>query len=627
MRANLPEEIPLLGGDARNGRALVSALGGVKLDAPEIYIGKSAGPLVVTLPAPVTLASRSGARAKLTQSGNIFLSVAPDGRMSGGFAVGMSGGGLPGLDLRVSQFAAREKADGIVLDSTLALSARASLRALRDFTLVTNGELKAEHGRYDFTPGGCARTGLGAYLSDAQPALSKLRADICALPQQPLLASTKDGWRLAGAWRNLTATLNSADARAASTGGRLEIVGGAGGLESGFIDAANARLTDANAAQRFAPLLASGRLTLQDGQWRGSIGIVVAQTKRALASVTLRHDMRTDLGEALIVSNITFAPEDFQPGELSPLLASLTQAKGSAKFRGRIAWNADGQTSSGTLSVEDADFNGPLGAVKQMRTAIVFTSLTPLATASAQTLAVQKIGLLVPVSDLMLKFEYAADALRIESLEAAAANGHVALAPMTVLFDPKSTMSGTLKLAEVNLSSLIAASNLADKVTLDAPVTGEIPFRYGPQGLRVTNGYFAATRPSRLSIRRTVWTGGETVQTDAIRDFAYQALENLAIDAMDARLNSLPAGRLGVVFHIKGRNDPAVGQETRIGIVDLIQGHAFDKPLPLPKGTPVDLTLDTSLNFDELLDAYRHAFSADLAQAAATSEQNEGKQP
>jgi hypothetical protein len=144
----------------------------------------------------------------------------------------------------------------------------------------------------------------------------------------------------------------------------------------------------------------------------------------------------------------------------------------------------------------------------------------------------------------------------------------------------------------------------------------------------MTDGYLASTGPSRLSIRRTVWTGGKPQpETDAITDFAYQALENLAIDELDAKLNSLPGGRLGVIFHINGRNDPAIAQETRISVVDLLQGHAFDKPVPLPKGTPVDLTLDTSLNFDELLDAYRNAFSASVAEAAATSEQNEGITP
>jgi hypothetical protein len=37
----------------------------------------------------------------------------------------------------------------------------------------------------------------------------------------------------------------------------------------------------------------------------------------------------------------------------------------------------------------------------------------------------------------------------------------------------------------------------------------------------------------------------------------------------------------------------------------LIRGRAFNKPIPLPKGTPIELTLDTSLNFDELMRAYQ----------------------
>ncbi len=38
--------------------------------------------------------------------------------------------------------------------------------------------------------------------------------------------------------------------------------------------------------------------------------------------------------------------------------------------------------------------------------------------------------------------------------------------------------------------------------------------------------------------------------------------------------------------------------------MDLARGTAFNKHIRLPKGTPVDLTLDTSLNFDDLMAAY-----------------------
>jgi hypothetical protein len=90
-----------------------------------------------------------------------------------------------------------------------------------------------------------------------------------------------------------------------------------------------------------------------------------------------------------------------------------------------------------------------------------------------------------------------------------------------------------------------------------------------------------------------------------MQDFAYQAMENLAFDRLQGKINSLPGGRLGLVLHIEGRNDPPKQEEARVGLFALLRGEAFKQPVPLPKGTPIDLTLDTSLNFDELLRAYQ----------------------
>ena len=90
---------------------------------------------------------------------------------------------------------------------------------------------------------------------------------------------------------------------------------------------------------------------------------------------------------------------------------------------------------------------------------------------------------------------------------------------------------------------------------------------------------------------------------NAVQDFAYQALENLAFRQPEGTLNSQPMGRLQLLLH-QGQHEPASHQKRRVGVVELIRGRAFDKPLPLPKGTPIDLTLDTSLNLDELLKSY-----------------------
>ena len=102
------------------------------------------------------------------------------------------------------------------------------------------------------------------------------------------------------------------------------------------------------------------------------------------------------------------------------------------------------------------------------------------------------------------------------------------------------------------------------------------------------------------------------ISSNAVQDFAYQALENLSFDQMSADLNSIPGGRLQIVFHIKGRSDPPQPQEAKVGLIDLLNGTALQKPIPLPNGTPIDLTLDTSLNFDELLKSYAEAWSKTL---------------
>ncbi len=102
-----------------------------------------------------------------------------------------------------------------------------------------------------------------------------------------------------------------------------------------------------------------------------------------------------------------------------------------------------------------------------------------------------------------------------------------------------------------------------------------------------------------------------------MQGFAYQALQDLAFDKLEAQVASRPMGRLGVIFRIQGRHDPPKGGEVRIGVFDLLRGQALDKPLDLPKGTGVNLTLDTSLNLDELLAAYAGAAHSDAVQPAA----------
>ena len=136
--------------------------------------------------------------------------------------------------------------------------------------------------------------------------------------------------------------------------------------------------------------------------------------------------------------------------------------------------------------------------------------------------------------------------------------------------------------------------------------------------MRIANGHIASDGPGRLSIDRSLWTQGGGASANAVQDFAYQALENLAFDQMSAQLNSVPGGRLQVVFHIKGHSDPPKPQIAEVPLGDILSGSALQQSIPLPSGTPIDLTLDTSLNFDELLKSYAEAWSKALGPARRT---------
>lgn len=161
---------------------------------------------------------------------------------------------------------------------------------------------------------------------------------------------------------------------------------------------------------------------------------------------------------------------------------------------------------------------------------------------------------------------------------------------------------------------MVERSPFADHVSLDARVKGRLPFVMSPEGIRFINGRLEAIQPGRLSISREALSGVKAEggaaatpqvaapdETNTVTEFAYQALENLAFDSLSAEVNSLPKGRLGVLFKIKGEHAPPKEQELRLSLFDLFKRDILKRKLPLPSHTKVDLTLDTSVNLDQIL--------------------------
>jgi hypothetical protein len=296
---------------------------------------------------------------------------------------------------------------------------------------------------------------------------------------------------------------------------------------------------------------------------------------------------------------------------LSPLAADFLQSpvEGAVSFDGRFDWTKDAEpTSSGHLVTPGLDFVSPVGAVKGLRGDIVFSSLTPLVTAPNQKLTADSLAVGTAVTALDVTFSINEAGVLIDGAQVVAGGGTVSVEPFTVPLDASQPYSGVIVLDRVQLGDIVADTGFDDKVQLDAVVSGRLPFIMDPKrGLKITAGKLEAVQPGRLSIKRDVLTdvaasgGGGEVSENVVEDLAYQAMENLSFDQLSADVNSLDGGRLAVLFHIRGRHDPPKRQELRLTIGELISRQFLNRKLPLPSNTQIDLTLDTTLNANQLI--------------------------
>ena len=578
------------------GPQLAAAAGRLSLSTPALSVDASPAALVVASAAPLTLEG-PGARATVSPSpGSPLLSLARAG-LTGAFSTAVR---LPGLDAGLSGLRYALGADAGRASGRLTLAGDAG--EARGVRLAADLAASRAGGVIRVVLAQCADAGLRAYGAAA----ADVQARLCPTGE-PLLRSDGRGWAAAFGLADGRAVLPAGQVRLAGAGA-ASVSGDRGGLRRGRLDLARLAVSDEAAAPRFKPLTAAGAADLATGAWAGAFTIAESGRNRALGKVAVSLDAGSYAGRAVLdTAGLRFAQDGLQPSDITPLLSAkiLGKAEGPLELTAEMAWSGAGALhSSGRVRTSGLDFNGPLGRVRAARGDIVLSSLAPLASPPGQVLTAESVAWLAPLSDVRLQFQLAPGALRLEAARAGVAGGAASLDPLTLALTPGAPIAGVLRLAAVDAGSLVAGSSLADKIKLQARLSGALPFSIAGDGaVRLAGGRLVADGPGRLSISRAALTGG--VQTSGVQDFAYQALENLAFESLDAAVDSQPQGRLGVLFHVNGRHDPPVAVETRVGLIDLIRGQAFNRPLPLPKGTPVKLTLDTSLNFDELLAAYR----------------------
>ena len=586
--------------------AMKQALGDFRLSVPAFHLSVGSPGATVVLDRSVELRPGNGGVLRIAPMGRRPVFTASPGEAGGGAAVvtAQRGRGLPELAVDVPDW--RLTPGGF--QARIAGRGALDFDLFRGVTVQTAGRLVSAGGRLTYAADDCAALTVERLELD-QNDVTDLSGRFCPGGGAPLVVVQDGGWTARGRLAGVDAAAPFLAMQFREAEGTLRVSGGTEGVAlTARVD--RARVLDATTPRRFNPLAASGQAVLANDNWSGGFDLTSGET--AVGRLTLAHDGRTGVGGVAIETPmLAFAEGGLQPGGLSPLVQTFVQppATGTAQFSGRIDWRADGEGSSGgRLVVPGLDFVSPAGPVKGLRGQIDFTSLIPLVTAPGQRLTADSLESLTPLTDAEVEFGIDKAGVSVAAADIHVAGGVVRVEPFVVPLDPTQGFAGVIVLETVQLGELLAGSGFGDKASLDAVVSGRLPFTSTPgQGVRIAGGSLRAVQPGRLSIQREALSGVQTggggteVPPNTVQDMAYQAMENLAFDALTADVNSLEAGRLGVLFHIKGRHDPPQRQELRLSVAELISRDFLKRDLPLPSGTGVDLTLDTTLNADQLI--------------------------
>ncbi|KQY35970.1 hypothetical protein ASD38_01295 [Caulobacter sp. Root487D2Y] len=608
-------------------QAAARALSRFELSAPALKLGITGGQTILSLPRPLSLTAATGAKAVLSAPGGPLL-AARDGAADGRAAVALSGGGLPDLTLKAPNW----RSDASGLTSDVIVAGTLDVPPFIGVAGTLAGRARLADGGLTVRLNRCTPMTARA-IAMGEPPISDVTFDLC--PAAQLLVVAAGGiWRASALVKDGAALVNVAQARL--EGVDASFVGGGRGFDAAQIKVTGGRVVEASTeGKRFETIAATGQVDLARGQWTGGLDAKTLDG-RALGRVTIRHEVASGRGQADIdASKLTFTKGGLQPLGLTPLAAVARDAEGPAAFTGRFAWAGEVMTSSGKITTTGLDFRSPLGQVHRLKGQIVFDSLAPLTAPPGQVLTIDSIDAIVPIQSVQASLALGAEALHLQATTFEASKGKITLEPLDVPLDGKGVIKGVVTIAGLDLGQLVADSSLADKVKVEAVIDGRLPFEAGPAGFRFVDGKVYAVGPGRLSIAREALTGVQAGQgaavdpndplttkkdapVNAIQDFAYQAMENLSFDTLEAGVNSTDKGRLGVLFHIKGEHDPKIVEKARIGLMELLNGSAFQRRIPLPAKTPVDLTLDTSLNFDELLAAWRRGWQESEPETPAT---------
>lgn len=447
--------------------------------------------------------------------------------------------------------------------------------------------------------------GLRFCPADARPLLSidvasmSLRSDFSVMPARMELADT-----LKGVLPRMDATIRQGTdgrvvAAVAMTGGdialpqqdlRLENIsadvtlapGGAGQL--GRLDIDHVRVTDTQAAKRFAAVVASASVSLdglgEDGVLSSRLkGPVTVKTPSGvvLAKATVTHQLASGEGQLDFKAGpLSFVEGGLQPQELAPVLLGVVAAvSGQVSASGTIAWTNKGvRRSSARTELVNVGLQASAARFAQVSGDLEFSSLVPVRTQGTQAISIGVVDAGLPLEGgiALVRVEGGGDVI-IENAQWPFAGGQLVLTS-GALNTRADVQRAELAALSINLRELL---NLVEMEGLsgEGVLGGAVPIEIRDGSVYVMQAKLAA-EPGGV-VRYQNASTDAAGQTAEGANIAFQALENFHFQVLSLEIDGPVDGDLTLKITLQGANP------------DLLEGY------------PVHLNISTQGAFLDLL--------------------------
>lgn len=313
-------------------------------------------------------------------------------------------------------------------------------------------------------------------------------------------------------------------------------------------------LTDrpTGAEPRFAPLIARGAaLTFADNRITADALLRHPESGRSIVAAAITHNLDSATGSArLSVPGVVF-DKALQPDQLSYLAQGvIALADGTITGNGRVDWNGDAITSSGTFASEGVDFAAAFGPVRGLSGKVTFTDLLNLTTAPDQRVTIAAINPGVEVLAGTVQFEVKdGTLLALEDARFPFMGGQLIMRPLVMDFSQPEARRYVFEIIGVDAATFVAEmelSNLSATGTFD----GTVPIIFDKDGNGRIEGGMLLSRADGGNLAYI----GELTYEDlgAMGNYAFSALRSLDYRQMRITLDGDLAGEIITSFDFDG---------------------------------------------------------------------------